>query len=131
MSHATLYAFCDINRLFTCLANERAYCLGGSHIHGVLCCTCDFQAHSNFSSNEPGQIVQSPLKVSFLESIDLMNFEGIVFISAKNLATFDEILQHVKKQIPFWRNQCRGLRRSLSASITLRLFGLDFSRMLQ
>ena len=81
----------------TCLANERAHILGGSHIHDVFALPVDSKPLGALIAMSLEKPYKSPHKVASLESLDFLNFDMIGLISAENIAIIDAILQHVKK----------------------------------
>ena len=102
--HATLYAACrGLNILVTCLANERAQILGGTHIHDVFALPVDSKPLGTLVAMSLEKLYKNQDKVSFLESLSFLNFDEIGLISAENIAINDAVLQHVKNQLPFWR----------------------------
>ena len=97
-SHATLYAACrGLNILVTCLANERAQILGGTHIHDVFALPVDSKPLGTLVAMSLEKLYKNQDKVSFLESLDFLNFDEIGLISAENIAINDAVFQHVKK----------------------------------
>ena len=127
-SHATLYAACrGLNILVTCLANERAQILGGTHIHDVFALPVDSKPLGTLVAMILEKLYKNQDKVSFLESLDFLELlRDWTHLSGKHCNQRCS-LATCKKQLPFWRSYCRGQQRSKSVCTTLRIFGLDIA----